>query len=334
MPIRPLKLPKDINILTEIIPPSFQYPENPDWSFAEDETESFISTLKSFKRFWPLIKLVQNVSPAIRNIFRGYIWEEDGKPVGLVNCASRGNTDNWVIGNVAVLPEYRRRGIARKLVEAAIDLIKQADGDTITLDVISNNVPAYSLYKKLGFEHFSGEVELQNFADAPTTAPVLPQNQTTDPYDLAIWEPRYQLAKQIVPPENLKYQPVNKYHYKQPNSVLFLNPLINTARGVQRAGELIQSKQEDQLAGWWRAALRTRAGGVNQTAARVAPGDSQTAKYIIQSILHAAHTTSPDRRTLLSLPQWQTDLIHAALENGFETRLEIHRMGLVLDSSD
>ncbi len=328
--MRPLKLPQDLKVLAEIIPPSFQYPENPEWSFAEDEIESTLNTLRSLKRFWPIISFIQKIYPGLRNILRGFIWEEDGKPVGLVNGQTRGNTDNWVIGNVAVLPEYRRRGIARKLVQAAIDMIAKEEGETIILDVINQNIPAYNLYKKLGFEHFSGEIELQTYSNTPTPSPALPPEQKADPYNASDWEPRYQLAKQIAPPENHKYEPIKKYHYKQPLSVRTLNPFIRFTMGVRVIGEFIRPQQEGQLIGWWRAALRTRSGGVNHIAARTAADNPQTAKYIIESMMHAAHSASPGRRTLLTLPQWQTDLVQAALNAGFEKRMELHRLGMIL----
>lgn len=56
------------------------------------------------------------------------------------------------ITNVAVLPEYRRAGIGRALVEAAAKGAKERNCSFITLEVRESNLPAISLYESLGFE--------------------------------------------------------------------------------------------------------------------------------------------------------------------------------------
>lgn len=52
----------------------------------------------------------------MRDALHGFIYQDDGKPVGMINFTRQGN-DEWLIGSVTVQPTYRRRGIARKLVE-------------------------------------------------------------------------------------------------------------------------------------------------------------------------------------------------------------------------
>lgn len=52
------------------------------------------------------------------------------------------------VTNVATLPEYRKQGIARALMERALE----NEMDFLTLEVRKSNLPAISLYRKLGFE--------------------------------------------------------------------------------------------------------------------------------------------------------------------------------------
>lgn len=54
--------------------------------------------------------------------------------------------------NVAVAPEYRRRGIAQALVTELIARLKDADCTQITLEVRASNESAIALYQKLGFQ--------------------------------------------------------------------------------------------------------------------------------------------------------------------------------------
>ena len=53
--------------------------------------------------------------------------------------------------NIAVSPDYRRRGIAQGLVEALVASLKALDSHCLTLEVRDSNEPAKALYEKLGF---------------------------------------------------------------------------------------------------------------------------------------------------------------------------------------
>ena len=53
--------------------------------------------------------------------------------------------------NVAVHPEFRRRGIARDLVNALVDALKEKGIKSLTLEVRQSNEAAIALYEQLGF---------------------------------------------------------------------------------------------------------------------------------------------------------------------------------------
>ena len=53
--------------------------------------------------------------------------------------------------NVAVHPDFRRRGIAEALISTLIDNLKQMESHCLTLEVRASNGPAIALYEKLGF---------------------------------------------------------------------------------------------------------------------------------------------------------------------------------------
>jgi ribosomal-protein-alanine N-acetyltransferase len=59
--------------------------------------------------------------------------------------------DECHITNVAVLPEYRNKGIASRLIEKMIEICKCSEISTMTLEVRESNLPAINLYKKFGF---------------------------------------------------------------------------------------------------------------------------------------------------------------------------------------
>jgi GNAT superfamily N-acetyltransferase len=55
------------------------------------------------------------------------------------------------IGGVGVVPAYRRRGIARALMEYLLDQARRLGLHSVQLEVITANGPAYALYRSLGF---------------------------------------------------------------------------------------------------------------------------------------------------------------------------------------
>jgi ribosomal-protein-alanine N-acetyltransferase len=57
-----------------------------------------------------------------------------------------------VLLNLAVHPEFRRRGIGRQLVERLISKLTHQRRDKITLEVRERNLPAQLFFKALGFQ--------------------------------------------------------------------------------------------------------------------------------------------------------------------------------------
>ena len=69
------------------------------------------------------------------------------------------------VANVAVLPEYRRRGIAGGLIRNAINICKENNADFLSLEVRVSNNAAIALYEKYGFKKAG---ERKNFYSSPT----------------------------------------------------------------------------------------------------------------------------------------------------------------------
>ena len=74
---------------------------------------------------------------------------ENGTVAGYVGSQTvMGETDMM---NVAVAPEFRRRGIAGALILRLVEELRRTGSHCLTLEVRSSNAPAIALYEKLGF---------------------------------------------------------------------------------------------------------------------------------------------------------------------------------------
>jgi len=96
------------------------------------------------------------------SLLGGYVWIEDGHLVGNVTVTEeRAKAEDWTISNVAVLPEYRGRGIAGRLVDTALAHVRSRGGRRVFLQVRSDNVTALSLYRRRGFRTYDTQSELE-----------------------------------------------------------------------------------------------------------------------------------------------------------------------------
>ncbi len=89
------------------------------------------------------------------------IAHADGRVVGYIMCRTEhGFSDvkrlkfikKGHIISIAVLPEFRRNGIASDLVKSALAALRNLEAEECYLEVRSSNEPAIQLYEKLGFE--------------------------------------------------------------------------------------------------------------------------------------------------------------------------------------
>lgn len=78
----------------------------------------------------------------------------DEKAEGYSDAPWQVDSDDIIVLHVlAVHPEYRGKGLARRLVENVIEQERKAGKKALRLDVIENNTTAERLYQKLGFRY-------------------------------------------------------------------------------------------------------------------------------------------------------------------------------------
>ncbi len=97
----------------------------------------------------------------------GFVWVEDGRVVGNISFRRAATAGGWMIGNVAVHPQWRGRSIGRALVEAALEDIAARGGIWVGLEVREDNPTARRLYERLGFEPVGESLELARSESLP-----------------------------------------------------------------------------------------------------------------------------------------------------------------------
>jgi GNAT superfamily N-acetyltransferase len=99
----------------------------------------------------------------------------DGEPIGLVLSGVRmieGKKVAWN-GGTGVATEYRRQGVGRKMMEAALSIYREEGVDIATLEAFRQNEKAIALYQQLGYKIVDRLLFLQNteaFAGDPFAA--------------------------------------------------------------------------------------------------------------------------------------------------------------------
>ena len=93
-----------------------------------------------------------SVASELENPLSCWLVALDGETVaGYVG--SQTVLDETDMMNIAVHPDFRRKGVARGLILALIGELKQRGSHCLTLEVRASNAPARTLYESLGFAH-------------------------------------------------------------------------------------------------------------------------------------------------------------------------------------
>ena len=327
MPLRDFRLPYDIQTMIDILPLAFQYPENPEWSLDAEEIRGAIEQIQRIQRLWPLFRMLLMVSPSLRDELNGVVWEEAGQAFGLANVGRQGMTNSWSIANVGVLPAYRRRGIARKLVEGTIDLARKHSADQVVLQVIDGNTPAFDLYRSLGFVLYDTGIELTTHQTTTPPHIPLPGGYVINAIPMRNWRPRYELARRITPAEVQRFEPITEARFRTTWIQLLLPKLFGSGEQTRRIAAYDAAGTTVAFA---RYSCRLRPGGVNAVSILLDPAHAALAPHLVSSLVTDIITSSPGRKIDFQVRGWNQALIDAALAIGFSKRMAGNSMGLCL----
>jgi GNAT superfamily N-acetyltransferase len=200
--IRPVNLRTDLGALADLIELVFA-------DTMDSSGRAAIREMRSLSRLGSL-NLVGALSELQHDL--GYVYIADGRLIGNVSVYPvkypRALGCAWSIANVAVHPDYRRRGIARRLMEASMARIQTLAAQHPSakafglLQVDRDNHAAQQLYDSLGFVR---ERVWTSWKRHVSTRPIpAPIALTPRPYITqrrrGEWRQEYALAERVRPP--------------------------------------------------------------------------------------------------------------------------------------
>ncbi len=202
---RPINLGRDVPQVLELLDIVFR----PTLDAAGRRALS--SSLTMYGGSWMALRLTQ----ATRGTQPGFVWEEENRIVGNVTLLTPSTRGRFLVANVAVHPAFRRRGIARVLMLAAIDEARRRGGRHILLQVAANNVQAISLYRSLNF-HIVGTLT-EWLATVSQIRPItLPAGDPrVVPLPGAKGDAAYALDSRVWPPDLNWPEPTRRDFYRQ-----------------------------------------------------------------------------------------------------------------------
>lgn len=135
-------------------------------AFADDLDRSGQAALREMRnmgRLGPLLWWLDRASFEFSELLSGFVWVEAGRIVGNVTVSRAApGSHRWIISNVAVAVPYQGRGIARALMDAAIELVREWHGRVVILQVRDDNAPALHIYRTMGFHEVFGTAYLRS----------------------------------------------------------------------------------------------------------------------------------------------------------------------------
>lgn len=164
--------------------------------------------------YGPFFWLLNATGSPLADSYGGYVWMEQGNIVGNITVHRRhGEKRGWFISNLAVHPDYRTKGIARGLMTAGLDLVRQKRAQRVSLEVRAGNVAARRLYDSLGFTQVDSVTRMRMDPLHPSR-PILVDDYGIELVKRAHWGKLLKLATQTLSPEAREIMPLKEDQYR------------------------------------------------------------------------------------------------------------------------
>ena len=144
--IRPLDLSADLNQVADLVEACFPIHRDPDG-------QTYIREMRKAARDYRRLGWLSQLDDMGTRKPAGFVWDEGGRIIGnlsMIPFQKRGKRIH-LLANVAVDPQYRRKGIARALTVRALEHLSRLGVSEVGLQVRYDNSSAIDLYHSVGF---------------------------------------------------------------------------------------------------------------------------------------------------------------------------------------
>ena len=157
------------------------------------------------------------LNPQTNRLPPGYVWQENGRIIGNVTLIATKIPGRHIIANVAVHPNYRRRGIARSLMQSVLQQVRARHGNVVILQVVKDNTPAIELYEELRFLKIGAMTEwrstVSRLRNLPGDSPDAAKTAVT-PLRNQQWQDAYRLDTTSQHPDLTWPEPIPPDYYR------------------------------------------------------------------------------------------------------------------------
>lgn len=148
--LRPLNILRDLPGVADLVEKCFA-------DTIDSEGRRYLQQMRRAGQDNAFMRWASNAVESVSMPLSGYVWEENGEIIGNVSLIPYRHKKRiiFLIANVAVRPDFRRKGIGRALTEKAIRHASERRAVDIWLHVRADNPGAIALYENLGFQELA-----------------------------------------------------------------------------------------------------------------------------------------------------------------------------------
>ncbi len=284
-----------------------------------------------FKAMLPLMNFIGFFSKNFKHTLDGFVFEnEKGEIIASVNISY--SLFYWEVAMVATHPDYRRRGLARQLVTAAIDHAKKHGAKMCVLEVLDINEPAYKLYRNLGFVHYDSitRQKLEYSKLAGIQEQNLPQEYEIRKFNRKkrTNQARFELDQRRTPEEVQTFHPVDRGRYFKPLLIRLLRPIAKILLKIKRVDNLIY--HEGKLVADISVSPSSKKGSPHRIDLMIDPNHCQVLSepLLVHSLLTLENNSSTDDNVILEFRTHEIKQLEITRIYGFEDIETMHLLGL------
>jgi GNAT superfamily N-acetyltransferase len=192
-------------------------------STMDESGRAAIREMRALGHLGNAIGLLSRLNELALGIGLGYVWMVGDRLVGNVSIypatAPYRSGEAWIIANVGVHPEFQRLGIARHLMQTALDAIQERAGRLALLQVDFDNYGAIDLYRELGFVQERAFTTWHRHGHSVPPLAVSDENVFITRRRASEWPQEYALVQRLRPTEQggIGWQrPLHKSFFQKP----------------------------------------------------------------------------------------------------------------------